>query len=96
MRDPMLVPLSGDEGGQLVYGEREDVPAPPFSPAQAYGELGVVPTFGGELPLVPGMTFAFEPSCVIGDHMVNVGGTLVVGEDGPIELNASTARLLRV
>lgn len=66
-----------------------------FAPAQAYGELGVVPTIGGELPLAPGMTFAFEPNCVMNGRMVNLGGTVVVGEDDPIELNPRTARLLR-
>lgn len=67
-----------------------------FPPAKAYGEVGEVPTIGSELPLAPGMTFAFEPSCVINGRMVNLGGTVVVGNDDPIELNALTARLLRV
>lgn len=67
-----------------------------FPPAKAYGEPAEVPTFGGELPLAPGMTFAFEPSCVLGGRMVNLGGTVVVGEADPIELNSLTARLLRV
>lgn len=66
-----------------------------YGPAQDYGELGEVPTIGGELPLAPGMTFAFEPSCVINGRMVNIGGTVIVGEDGPLELNPLTAQLLR-
>ncbi|MCO5972428.1 hypothetical protein [Actinoallomurus soli] len=46
--------------------------------------------------LEPGMSFAFEPSCGIGDHMVTIGGTVLVGEDEPVELNPLTAELLRV
>ncbi|NUR85206.1 MAG: M24 family metallopeptidase, partial [Nonomuraea sp.] len=63
--------------------------------AREYGRLFDVPTMGGELPLAPGMTFAFEPNAVIGDHLVNLGGTVVIGEDEPHELNPFTARLLR-
>jgi Xaa-Pro aminopeptidase len=48
-----------------------------------------------DMPLQPGMTFAFEPSCGIGDHMVTIGGTVLVGQDGPVELNPLTAKLLR-
>lgn len=66
-----------------------------YGPAQDYGELGEVPTIGGELPLAPGMTFAFEPSCVINGRMVNIGGTVIVSEDDPLELNPLTAQLLR-
>jgi len=46
------------------------------------------PTVGAELPLAPGMSWAFEPRAV-------VGGTVILGEDGPIELNPLTAQLLR-
>ncbi|HVX44519.1 MAG TPA: peptidase, partial [Mycobacteriales bacterium] len=66
-----------------------------FGPAQEYGGLAEVPTIGAELPLVPGMTFAFEPSCVINGRMANLGGTVIVGDDAPIELNPLTAQLLR-
>jgi hypothetical protein len=63
--------------------------------AERYGRLFEVPTMGGELPLAPGMTFAFEPNAVIGDRLVNLGGTIVIGEDDPVELNPLTAQLLR-
>jgi Xaa-Pro aminopeptidase len=63
--------------------------------AARYGRLFEVPTMGGELPLAPGMTFAFEPNAVIGDRLANLGGTVVIGEDEPIELNPFTAQLLR-
>jgi hypothetical protein len=66
-----------------------------YGPAAAYGELAAVPTIGAEFPLAPGMTFAFEPSCVINGRMVNLGGTVVVGDDEPIELNTVTTELLR-
>ncbi|WP_256862525.1 hypothetical protein [Microbispora sp. GKU 823] len=41
------------------------------------------------------MTFAFEPNAVIGDRLTNLGGTVVIGEDGPVELNPFTSHLLR-
>ncbi|MFF4893559.1 M24 family metallopeptidase [Micromonospora chersina] len=63
--------------------------------AGRYGRLFEVPTMGGELPLAPGMTFAFEPNAVIGDRIVNLGGTVVIGEDEAVELNPYTAQLLR-
>lgn len=45
---------------------------------------------------VAGMSFSFEPNAVVGGRAVNLGGTVVIGEDGPIELNPLTAQLLRV
>jgi hypothetical protein len=44
--------------------------------------------------LQKGMTFAFEPNCVFARRTANLGGTVVVGDDAPIELNPFTARLL--
>jgi hypothetical protein len=40
------------------------------------------------------MSFAFEPNSVIGHHAVNIGGTVIVGDDEAIELNPFTAKLL--
>ena len=42
-----------------------------------------------------GMSFAFEPSCGFGPYVVCLGGSVIVGRDGPIELNPSFAQLLR-
>jgi Xaa-Pro aminopeptidase len=63
--------------------------------ASRYGRLFEMPTVGSELPLAPGMSWAFEPSAVVNGRAVNLGGTVVIGEDGPIELNPLTAQLLR-
>lgn len=63
--------------------------------AREYGRLFELPTIGGELPLAPGMSFSFEPNAVVGGRAVNLGGTVVIGEDGPIKLNPLTAQLLR-
>ena len=49
----------------------------------------------GEMMLEPGMTFAFEPSCGFGRHLVTIGGTVIVGDDQAIELNPYTAQVLR-
>ena len=51
---------------------------------------------GGELPLAPGMCCAVGPSAVVAGRAVSLGGTVVIGEDDPIELSPFTARMLRV
>ena len=63
--------------------------------ARRYGRLSEMPTVGGELPLAPGMSWAFGPSAVVGGRAVSLGGTVVIGEDNPIELSPFTAQLLR-
>jgi len=63
---------------------------------EAYREVGALETTMPDLVLRPGMGFAFEPNCVLGRHRVNIGGTVVVGEDGPIEMNQICNRMVRV
>ncbi|MBY8857433.1 M24 family metallopeptidase [Nocardia sp. CA2R105] len=53
------------------------------------------PTFLPDLELAPGMSFAFEPNYAFGRHLVHLGGTVVVGQHLPIELNPYSAQLLR-
>ncbi|MEJ2288441.1 MAG: M24 family metallopeptidase [Deinococcales bacterium] len=55
--------------------------------AADYGALGHIPTILAEMPILPGMTFAFEPKMNLGRHEVDIGSTVVVGEHHPIELN---------
>lgn len=40
-----------------------------------------------EAVLQPGMVFAFEPNACLGDHRVNIGGTVIVTPTGCEELN---------
>ncbi|MEV8506133.1 M24 family peptidase [Actinoplanes sp. NPDC051475] len=61
---------------------------------EGYPRVPDHPTFLPDLELVPGMSFAFEPNYAFGRHLVHLGGTVVVGEDAPIELNPYTAQLL--
>jgi hypothetical protein len=42
------------------------------------------------------MCCAFGPSAVIAGRAVSLGGTVLIGEDNPIELSPFTARMLRV
>jgi Xaa-Pro aminopeptidase len=64
--------------------------------AKRYALTAEVPMFGAEVPLQAGMTFSFEPSCLLGRRFVNLGGTVVVGEDAPVELNEISTRMMRV
>ena len=41
----------------------------------------------------PGMVFAFEPNACLGQHRVNIGGTVVVTETGCEELNQIPTRV---
>ncbi len=63
---------------------------------KGYGRMGGIPLVGKDVPLKPGMTFAFEPNCGIGKHVVNLGGTVILGENGPIELNEVTTNLMHI
>ncbi len=38
------------------------------------------PTIGAEVELKAGMTFSFEPSGLLGNRFVNLGGTVVVAK----------------
>lgn len=64
--------------------------------AASYGLLADIPTVGHDVRLAPGMTFLLAANCAFGRRMAQLGGTVVVGEDGPLELSPSTARLLEV
>ncbi len=63
--------------------------------ADHYGRVGHIPMVGGDVEIQSGMTFACEPNCAIGRHLVNLGGTVVVGDHGPLELNHISAHLMR-
>jgi len=43
--------------------------------------------------LSPGMVLAFEPNACVGDHRVNIGGTVIVTETGCEELNDIPTRV---
>jgi len=55
-----------------------------------------LPILADDMILKPGMSFALEPSSFFGSRGVCIGGTVLLGEDGPIELNPDLAHLVRV
>jgi Xaa-Pro aminopeptidase len=63
--------------------------------ARRYGQLSPMPGAGGELPLAPGMCCALGPSAVVAGRAVSLGGTVLIGQDDPVELSPFTARMLR-
>ncbi|WP_405802776.1 M24 family metallopeptidase [Streptomyces sp. NBC_01187] len=63
--------------------------------AEVYPSVPDKTTMLGDMLLEPGMSFAFEPNYAFGRHLAYLGGTVIVGEDGVIELNPYTAQILR-
>ncbi|MGV9797074.1 M24 family metallopeptidase [Mycobacterium sp. NPDC003449] len=61
---------------------------------QAYPVEADHPTLGGDIELKPGMTFALEPNYAFDRHLAYLGGTVIVGDDGPSELSPYTAQIL--
>jgi len=64
--------------------------------AGRYAQMFSIPTVGVEAELRPGMTFALEPNAAIGRRVVNLGGTVIVGQERGIELNEIATHLIRV
>ena len=62
---------------------------------EAYPPGSDQPTVPSDMEIKPGMSFAFEPNYAFGRHVVHLGGTVVVGEDGPMELNPYTAQIIK-
>ena len=62
--------------------------------ADAYPPEPAHPTIGADMELMAGMTFAMEPNYVFGQHLAYLGGTVIVGDPDPIELNPYTAQIL--
>jgi Xaa-Pro aminopeptidase len=62
--------------------------------AEAYPAVNTHPAIMTDLVLQPGMTFILEPHYAFGRHLAHVGGTVIVGENEPIELNPYTAQIL--
>jgi Xaa-Pro aminopeptidase len=63
--------------------------------AAAYPPVRAHATFMADMELMPGMSFVLEPQYAFGRRLAHLGGTVIVGEDGPIELSPYTARILR-
>lgn len=63
--------------------------------ADAYPPETDRPTMSADMELEPGMTFALEPNYAYGRHLAYLGGTVIVGDNEPIELNPYTAQILR-
>lgn len=63
--------------------------------ADAYPPVSDQPTILADMELEPGMTFAFEPNYAFGRHLAYIGGTVIVGNDEPLELNSYTAQILK-
>jgi len=61
----------------------------------SYGKALRIPSVGLDAVLKAGMVFALEPNCAIGKRVVNIGGTVIVGEHEGVELNHNTTRLMR-
>lgn len=103
--DAMLA--ATDDGGGWVMGPQAHG-INPFGPlcgfpgtigkldgAEEYPPMADYATLQRDLVLEPGMGFAFEPNYAFGRVKATIGGTVIVGEDEPIDLNPYTAQILR-
>ena len=61
-----------------------------------YPEIQIRPERDRDVVLKPGMTFAFETNCHLDHRRVNIGGTVLLTEDGPEELNTLANHMQRV
>lgn len=59
-----------------------------------YGKVLPIPDVGLDTMLKKGMVFAFEPNCAVGNRLMNLGGTVIVGDQKGIELNHNTTHLM--
>ena len=62
---------------------------------EGYLRCWAMDTLDPDFVLVPGMSFALEPTGAVGPYAVTLGGTAIVTEGDPIELNTYTTHLLR-
>jgi Xaa-Pro aminopeptidase len=72
---------------------REDINRLPG--AERYPDVRAYEASMSEMVLEPGMCFVLEPQYAFGGHLTHVGGTVIVGEDEPIELSPLTRGMLR-
>ncbi|MGD8331741.1 MAG: aminopeptidase P family protein, partial [Acidobacteriota bacterium] len=64
--------------------------------ADRYALAAEVPMFGGDVEIQTGMSFSFEPSCMFDRRYVNLGGTVVCGEEKAVELSSITTHMMHV
>ncbi len=79
--------------GPIGFGTAPGIESLPL--VSRYRKVERLPNPGRELVLKAGMSFAFEPNCAFGYHLCNLGGTVIVGKNGGIELNDNSTRLMR-
>jgi Xaa-Pro aminopeptidase len=89
-----LIALHSLNPGLVVGRGRADISTLPG--ADAYPPVSGHPVVMPDLELAPGMTVVLEPQFAFERHLVHVGGTVIVGDDEPLELNPYTAQILLV
>ena len=62
-------------------------------PALRHGSARVIPPLN-DMVLEPGMVLALEPDACLDNHRVNIGGTIIISEDGCEELNQLPTRMI--
>lgn len=87
-----LIALHSLNPGLVVGRGRGDIST--LAGAHAYPPVTDHPALMPDVELAPGMTFVLEPQYAFGRHLVHVGGTVIVTDDEPLELNPHTARIL--
>lgn len=77
---------------QMAVGVEKYLPG-----AELYkGVRGMDRITGADMIIKPNMIFELEPNCHFSNHRVNIGGTVVVTENGAKELNPITNKMVRI
>ena len=67
-----------------------------FSGAGSYAPIPPKAARNKEIVLQAGMTFAMEPNCHFGDRRINIGGTVLLTQSGPVEMNTIANHVVEV
>lgn len=90
-----LTPLIHSLSPAIAVGGRGQGLAqlPGIAKYQGMESLPIARVTRGDLVIRKGMTFEFEPNACMGKHRVNIGGTVIVGDEGVEELNSVSTEM---
>jgi Xaa-Pro aminopeptidase len=88
-----LIALHSLNAGLVVGRGRADIGK--FPGSEVHPAVGAYPAIMTDLVLQRGMCFVLEPQYAFGGRLVHPRGTVIVGDDDPLELSPYSAQILR-